>query len=383
MTGSSKLFKVAMTFPTGSHCGVADYTNLLTERIAPLPEVESVARIPILPIEKAKSLFSIAHGIEINKRIVANGRELNIGDIAHIQFQYFFFGGVSPLKNRFNEFIHQVEVPTVMTLHEIARPEVGASKITVAGIDVTNSRIFRNKKIGAFIVHTDADRKLLLQYHVEEKNIHLLLHPVPKALQAPSKEDAKRELGLTGRKTVTLFGFLSRKKGHLVALDALKELPQNVVLIFAGEKHPEDSTEYVPQLKRQIEESGLSNRVVITGYLESDKVPVVMAATDIAIAPFLHTSGSGSLANYFAYGLPVVASNIKPHQDLLEANPDSMALFPAGDAKLLAENLSVAFNIDSVRDKLIDGAIRFARTHSYLDMAKKTVKIYQSLLETA
>ena len=372
-----------MTVPTGSRCGVADYTNLLTERIAPLPEIESVARIPILPIEKAKSFFSIKQGIEITNRVVANGRGLNAGDVAHIQFQYFFFGGVSPLKNRFAEFIHRVEVPIVMTLHEIARPEVGASKIVAYGIDITNTRIFTNKKIGAFIVHTESDRKLLLQFDIEEKKIHLLLHPVPKPLPMPSMEEAKRELGLTGRKVVTLFGFLSRKKGHSVALNAMKELDEHVVLIFAGEKHPEDITDYVPNLKRQIEESGLSNRVIITGYLENDKIPFVMAATDVAIAPFLHSSGSGSLANYFAYGLSVVASNIKPHQDLLEANPDSMALFPAGDAKLLAENLSFAINFDSVRDKLIDGAIRFARTHSYLDMAKKTVEIYQSLLETA
>ena len=95
---------------------------------------------------------------------------------------------------------------------------------------------------------------------VTSERIEVIPVGVPPAKPMPDAQTAKRELGLEGRQVVTLFGFLSAKKGHRLAIDALKQLPDSVVLLFAGDRHPDDHTGYVSDLIAYLEASGMAGR---------------------------------------------------------------------------------------------------------------------------
>ena len=373
--------RIAMLAPSAIRCGVADYANFLISELETLPEIESVRKIAPLDASLFQAGFSFRNRMSHRALSIEKGREFNSGDIAHIQFQYFFFGGVSPLKQLFGETLAKIRVPIVMTVHEIARADASASRFARVAIKASNKTIFRNQKIRALIVHTEADKESLISLGVEESKVHLVLHPVPEVAPAPSKEEAKMRLGLTGKTAVTLFGFLSRKKGHYVALESMKHLPEDVVLLFAGDRHPEDTTRYVPELLEACAPLIEAGRMRVTGYLEKDAVPVIMGATDVAIAPFPHSSGSGSIANYFGYGLPIVASDIAPHEYFHKLYPNCMTLFRSGDSKELADRIQFILSQPEARIRLVGGSKQFAEKHTYLDMAKKTVKIYQSALK--
>jgi glycosyltransferase involved in cell wall biosynthesis len=377
--------RVAMFTPDRTRCGISDYSHLLMDALRSLPydlNVRIVAPPDDVPnLSAIQAAHSFGHEA---RRYAALGAQMNAegADIAHIQHQYFFFGGVAPHKNHARAFLNAVRIPVVMTVHEVARPPEGANALVRSAIRLTNRRNFLHPHIRALIVHTQADRKELLRLGVKENVIHLITHAVPPALPMPSNEEAKRSLGLEDRRIVTLFGFLAAKKGHSLALDAVPFLPYDVTLLFAGGQHPQDTTDYVAQLQARIERENLSERVRITDYLPEAQIPVVMAATDVAIAPFTQTSGSGSLANLFAYGRATVASDIAPHQQIASSAPNCLELFQSGNAADLAAHIQAMLDNPQRRKQLQHAALDYAQRHSYLDMAEHTRELYYRNSET-
>ena len=195
----------------------------------------------------------------------------------------------------------------------------------------------------------------------------------------PSAEEAKRSLGLEGRRVVTLFGFLAAKKGHSLALDAVPFLPPDVTLLFAGGQHPQDTTDYVAQLHARIEHEGLQARVRITDYLpRSPDTPRDGRNRCGNRAVHANVGGWGSLANLFAYGRAVVASDIAPHREIVSSAPGCWELFHSGNATDLAAHIQTILDNPQRREHLHQAALDYAQCHSYLDMAKRTAEIYHA-----
>jgi glycosyltransferase involved in cell wall biosynthesis len=203
---------------------------------------------------------------------------------------------------------------------------------------------------------------------------------VPPAPPLPPREEARRALDVEGRFVATLFGFLSRRKGHALAVEAMRALPEDVVLLLAGGRHPDDRTGYAEGIQRLIHEGHLENRVRITGYLPPDEVARVMSATDLILAPFTESSGSGSLALAFACGKPILASRIPPHVEIAAKSEFALKTIPLLHPGGLALEVSSLKNHPDGLVCLAEGARRYAEAHSYRRMAEETVSIYRSVL---
>ncbi len=378
--------RVAMFAPWHERCGIRDYSALLVSAMETLSEIDSL-RIVDAPSDAART--GIASVLRRHRhdamRFKQLGRAMNsAAEIAHIQHQYFLFGGVAPYRSHVTSFLSEITVPAVVTVHEIAEEGVGSLKRMV--VRAANRMNFSHPAIRALIVHTEADRNSLLRMGLPERRLHVIRFPAPPALPMPDAVSARSALAatypqVTGRSILTLFGFLSNKKGHRIALDALLRLPEDIALIFAGDRHPDDHTGYVSSLRADIERLGLASRVVITGYLPEDRIPEIMAGADVALAPYLRTSGSGSLANLLAYGRAVVASDIEPHRELLGAEPGLLSLVPTEDAESLAAEALALLNDPPRRERLQRAALDYAARNTYLEFARQTVKVYREVLD--
>ena len=340
-----------MIAPRRNACGISDYTDLLA---ASLREFVDVAYI--LPAESA-------------------GPELNDVDLIHIQHEYFVFGGVAPWKVQFPRFIAQVRKPVVMTVHEIVTPAGNPAKI--AAIRLSNRLHFASPRILRHIVHTELDKIKLEAVIGNSRPIEVVRLAVPPPPVLPDRAESRRKLALDDRFVLTMFGFISRKKDYLLALQALEILPDDFSLIIAGGKHPNDSTDYVDRVRAAA--GSLGPRARITEYLSREDILTVMAATDLILAPFSESSGSASLAVAFACGLPVLASNIAPHEEILRDTPGSIAL--AGrDPRAFADSI-LGLRSDPARlDSLRAGAARYADHHSHRAVAEATVRLYERTL---
>lgn len=373
--------RISFFTPQRERCGISDYSRHLIAALRGQLEITEL-RIVTAPADAARgsSMEALRHFSDDTRRFRELGAQMNDVDVAHIQHQYFFFGGVAPHKNHTRAFLDSVRVPVVMTVHEIARPDANASLAQRAALTLTNRANFFHPALRRLIVHTLPDRERLIALGVAAERIRIIPVGVPPAEPMPAPDEAKRLLGLEGKRVVTLFGFLSAKKGHSLALEALPSLPDDVVLLFAGDRHPDDHTEYVADLRAKIQASLLGDRVHITGFLPDARIPAVMAATDVAIAPFIQSSGSASLAHLFAYGRAVVASDIPPHKEIVSDMPACLSLFRSADAADLAAKIVAVLTDGTQHAGLQAAALSYAERHSYEVMARATLHVYREAL---
>ncbi len=337
-----------MVAPSREACGVSEYTEDLVRELADIVEV-----VHFVDPDGFRA--------EMNDAV----------DVVHVQHEYFVFGGVAPWKCRFRSFARKVRRPLVMTVHEIVTPHGNAAYR--AGIRLSNRLHFLHTAIRHYIVHTDKDRRRLAAIGAAEERMHTIRLGVPTPPVMPSQEEAKRNLGLQDQFVITIYGFISRKKGHITALDGLRSLPQDVTLVIAGGKHPDDSTGYVDQVSEGAREHGVRAR--ITGYMPSSDVLTNMAATDLVLAPFTESSGSASLALAFACGKPILASDIEPHGEIAGETPGSMLLFGNSSEDLAREIDRLRMN-PAEMDALRQGARVYADAHSVRNMAEQTARLY-------
>lgn len=352
---NERRLRVDMISPTRSDCGVADYTRYLTAELNKLADVRVMEPSQYDPASDA--------------------------DIVHIQHQYFVFGGVAPWKNRFKQFADRLSVPAVMTVHEFVSPAGSLPVRTV--IKASNRAQFSHPAIERLIVHTNADRDRMIEAGFAADRTVLIRHGVPRPPEMPGKDDAKHALGLEGRFVVTIFGYISQRKGHLMAVQALSRLDHNVMLLIAGGRHFDDASSYTSDVEKAIDRLGLGERVNITGYLAENEVAKVMASTDLVLAPFLTSSGSGSLALAMGCGKAIVASDIHPHIEISDEARGVLSFFKSGDAVDLADTIQAIRNSPDTHRKLEEASKAYAEEHSYSRAAEATLDLYREVLAGA
>jgi glycosyltransferase involved in cell wall biosynthesis len=161
-----------------------------------------------------------------------------------------------------------------------------------------------------------------------------------------TRQAAKMNVGLEKFNVVVLAGFIFSSKGYEVALKALKQLPAEYFLVFAGGGVYDW---YVQSLREQAQLLGVENRLRITGGLSDTEMENYLLAADVAICPFMQMSASGSLSTWLSVGTaPIIASDLPQIQSYNAMAPRAITVFPAGDHRALAGMISNA-NADSGR----------------------------------
>lgn len=149
----------------------------------------------------------------------------------------------------------------------------------------------------------------------------------------PAAEEERRAMrrawGVEEEDILLLYGaeFSARKSQH-VLLCALKELPPRVKLALPGQG------ELFERCREQTVELGLEERVLFPGQVSG--MGPWYAAADMAVSASRSEGLPFNVMEAMYYGLPVVASRVKGHTDLLE---DARAglLYPYGDWRACAD----------------------------------------------
>lgn len=160
----------------------------------------------------------------------------------------------------------------------------------------------------------------------------------PRRLDADPDTGARtrRQLGLSPDAAVLLnVGRREFQKGQAHLLDAVARLlPEHpdVVLLVAG-RHGHAAA----SLERRRALLGLGDRVRFLGH--RDDVPALLAAADIFVFPSLYEGMPGAVLEAMACGLPVIATDIPPLAEIVEAGRSAL-LVPPGDPDALAHAVS-------------------------------------------
>ena len=131
-------------------------------------------------------------------------------------------------------------------------------------------------------------------------------------------------------------GSLIAIKGQALSIAALAELPDDVVLVLVG-AGPDEAA-----LHRQAASAGLGQRVIFTGNLGHDDLPLLLSAAEAMVLPSEREGLANAWIEALACGAPIVISDVGGARELVDS-PDAgriVAREPKAIAAALREVLA-------------------------------------------
>ena len=235
----------------------------------------------------------------------------------------------------------------------------------------------------ALVVHTEANRRDLLAY---TRGSAAPVEVVAQGTElgwtgaATTSSAARRPLGLPlDAPLVLAFGTVKPYKG----LDLLLEAFPAVL-----ETHPEAHLLIVGRVEgsfqpyeQQIRRLGLSGRVLTTlRYVSEQEKARYFSAADVVALPYVEADFSGVLLAAYAFGRPVVASDVGGLREIVE-DGHSGYLVPPRDVAALAARIRELLGAPERRQRMGQRAHELATTrHDWLASARQTLRLYRRLL---
>ncbi len=186
----------------------------------------------------------------------------------------------------------------------------------------------------------------------------------------------RREFNLENCFCIGLVGRVSKEKGHLVLLEALKGMHKpgkQIRCFFAGEGVLLES------LRKTSREWNMANQVVFAGF-RSD-IPEIMAAMDIVVVPSTRVESSpGVVKEGMAMGKVVVASSIGGVAEIIDDGVDGVVIAP-GSSQALKDALSKLIDQPDMRNNMA-GRARSKVVGSFSDehLVERSMALYQRIV---
>lgn len=146
------------------------------------------------------------------------------------------------------------------------------------------------------------------------------------------------EFGLTAGGYVLFVGRIVPEKRTDLLIEAARHLPDGVKVVVVGDSSFSD--EYVSGIRAA---ASADDRLVLPGYLYGSELAAVYQGAAVFVQPSDVEGLPLTLLEALSYRIPVVASDIDPHQEVLgQCRCGGHRLFAAGDAQALADELKAA-----------------------------------------
>lgn len=206
-------------------------------------------------------------------------------------------------------------------------------------------------------VHTQKMKEELCQHFaVAENAVSVIRFPINNASLDTelTSAEAKVRLGLNAdEKALLFFGRVRPYKGVEYLLDAFRLLSLNkharYRLIVAGEpiKGCED---YLREIQTSVGGEFYREEVIWrTRFIPDDEVEVYFKAADVLVLPYKEIFQSGVLFLAYAYGLPVVATDVGSFREEIVAGSTGFLCKP-GDSADMAKSIEIYFASDLFRN---------------------------------
>lgn len=276
----------------------------------------------------------------ITRFAARESRKLNNTGVVYTAHGFHFYDG-APLKNWLLYYLI----------------ERFASRYTDTLITINSEDYSRAKTLKAKNV------KLIPGVGIDLNNIHSKQKKVNKL---------KEELGITKEHfVISSIGELNNNKNHKVVLEALYRINnKKIKYIIAGSGKLESS------LNQKIKEYNLENQVKLLGY--RDETLEIVELSDIFIFPSYREGLSLSLMEAMALGKPVIASNIRGNNDLIDDNKGGF-LFNPQDVCQLSYHLEEMLNNSDLRDSLSKYNIEKIKEYSLEKVQDEMISIYYEI----
>ena len=131
-------------------------------------------------------------------------------------------------------------------------------------------------------------------------------------------------------------------------------------------------------LERQIKDSGLSERVTLTGVLSERDLQTAYSVASLSVLPSLKLEGFGlSALESMAYGVPVIATRIDGLSELMNGLPFEFLVKP-GSAMELSKSISGILNSEHDYKSIF---LEHSTKYDWKDVVKLTNECYETVIK--
>jgi D-inositol-3-phosphate glycosyltransferase len=238
-------------------------------------------------------------------------------------------------------------------------------------------------------VHTkNMKNELVNEFDVEAHKVTVIPYGINNAVpfSALTRREARRELGVRNdEKAILYFGAIKRYKGLEVLVAAFQQIAAlgDYRLIIAGERK-KGYEEYWRSIQQMIDRDPNRGKVLQKiEFIPDPETEIYFKAADVAVLPYTDIFQSGILFLAYAYGLPVIATDVGSFsEDIVEGRTGFIC--KPGDPDDLAATIRRYFDTDLYgelehrRQKIRDYALS---KHSWDIVADLTRDVYLKVLK--
>jgi len=175
---------------------------------------------------------------------------------------------------------------------------------------------------------------------------------------------------LEGRKVVVHIGRISFEKNIDIAVKALKELDDNVVMMIVGKGPAKED------VKKVVKENGLDDRVIFTGFVPDAELPEYYAVADVAVSASKFETQGLSILEAMSSGVPVACVNERAFKDIVKDGENG---FLFQEPEECAEAIRKC--IDGGQE-ICDGARNAAMKYSIISAAEDMENLYKKVIDS-
>ena len=315
-------------------------------------------------------------------------KRIKYHEVPHIAEQSFSWAGVKAIRKKLKEIAPDIVHTHASFSGRVAARLYGKCKIVHTlhcAFPVPKRRkSFPAKQVLGMVNNMFSDRmiatspvakQVLLDMGASAKKIRVVFNGVPKA-----KEYTPAQATILRRKykvpeDVFVLAYIARLteiKGHDYVLDTAKELPYNVMILFAGDG------DYEKHLANRIKQENLSN-VRLLGFV--DEVEELLAVMDAQLnMSYVSETTSLSLLQGMSVGKPAIVTKFGGNVYVIEKDVNGI-LVPPCDPEALDEAITNLKNDPEMYKRLSEGArMRYNQRFTAKKMAEETEKIYRELI---
>ena len=159
-----------------------------------------------------------------------------------------------------------------------------------------------------------------------------------------TRQRLRKELSIPEDAVVLIYAAeFSVRKSQNVVIRAIAQLPEHIMLVLAGEGALREECRELAQ------KLGLEDRVLFPGQVRD--IPAWYAMADAAVSASRSEGLPFNIMEAMYAGLPVVASKVKGHSDLIEDGVTGL-LYPYGDVEACAEQVMRLVGSEQLRREL-------------------------------
>jgi len=231
------------------------------------------------------------------------------------------------------------------------------------------------ERADAVVAPTAAIRNELLSYAPDMNRVDVIPTGVDCTRFCPENDGSiiRHRYGLDGEKVLLHVGRIAWEKNLDLVIDGFSRLVKEdpkARLLIVGEG---PAKKHYQQL---VEQKGVAGRVIFTGFIPDDELPLVYAACDaFTIASKFETQGLVAL-EAMATGKPVAGINYRAIAEIIRSGQNGY-LFEEDPASCAAAMRSALDNADIIRP----GAREFAKSYSVEKSAAQMVDLYRFAIE--